>query len=201
MAKFHDRTCVSCGAVEYNTATQSDTCIKCYAKNKRAIKVTKELELISSLGYTDVEGPFVNKFGHPSYSFTHRECGEKQTWAFTNLLKRVKACAEFAPCSNCGGKRRTKNGTAVSSENRKIKNPVGWIEYKHVVRRLTENTYAQFKAEINPLDLPRGMRTNHLDHIVSIAEGYERGLAPEYMARKENLQMLAALDNLSKGRK
>jgi hypothetical protein len=201
MPKFRDRVCICCGDVEYNTATRSDTCIKCYAKNKRANQVLKELEFVSSLGYTDVEGPFLNKFGQPTYTFKHPKCGQSQTWAFTNLLKQTKAGPEFTPCSHCGGKRRTKNGTAVSSENRKIKNPVGWIEYKDVVRRLTENTYAQFKAEINPLDLPRGMRSYHLDHVESIANCYEQGHPPEYVARKENLQMLPAFDNLSKGRK
>lgn len=107
------------------------------------------------------------------------------------------------PCSHCGGQRRSKNGTAQSAENRKIKNPVGWIDYRSVVRRLTENVYAKHKDEINPLGLKRGKGPNdyHLDHIVSIAQCWEMGLEPEVVACKENLQMLTSFDNISKGRK
>ena len=58
-----------------------------------------------------------------------------------------------------------------------------------------------FKEEINPLNLPRGMHSYHLDHIISIADGFEQGLPYKVIAAKENLQMLSAFDNLSKGRR
>lgn len=200
MGKFRDRTCTTCGAVEYNTATKSEVCIKCYAESKAKAQTLKDRGVLESLGYIDISVLRINKHGKREWQFTH-ECGTTQTWVFGNILKRLKEDPMSVPCSRCGGIRRTKNATKVSSENNKIKNPVGWIEFKDVVRRITENNYKLYKEEINPLNLPRGMWSNHLDHIQSIAEGWELGHTPEFVARKENLQMLPAKDNLSKGRK
>lgn len=201
MPKFRDRTCTTCGAVEYNTATKSDVCAKCYVVAKSRKKRIEEQVFIQQLGYENVSLQGYNKFGKPEWMSTHVACDTPQVWAFSNLLKRLKEDPMSVPCSRCGGIRRTKNATKVSAENNKIKNPVGWIEFKDVVRRITENNYKLYKEEINPLNLPRGMWSNHLDHIQSIAEGWELGHTPEFVARKENLQMLPAKDNLSKGRK
>ena len=72
-------------------------------------------------------------------------------------------------------------------------------DYCQKTRYLSDKTYQLHKDEINPLGLPRGLEY-HLDHIVPIIEGFKRGLPPEAMAVKENLQMLPAKENLSKGK-
>jgi hypothetical protein len=76
-----------------------------------------------------------------------------------------------------------------------------WEEYRTKVRRLTEQTYKQHKFEINPLNLKRGMKTFHLDHRMPIIEGFLQGIPAEQIAAKENLQILPAFDNISKGRR
>lgn len=76
-----------------------------------------------------------------------------------------------------------------------------WIDYRSLVRKLTEQTYRAYKTEINPLNLKRGRATWHLDHRVPIIEGFLQGRPPEELASKENLQMLPAFDNISKGRR
>lgn len=68
-----------------------------------------------------------------------------------------------------------------------------------LTRQLSDRTYRKHKVTINPLSLPRGMRTFHLDHKLPIFEGFKQGLTPEFMARVENLQMLPATENISKG--
>lgn len=76
-----------------------------------------------------------------------------------------------------------------------------WEEYSTKARRLTEQTYKKNKHEINPLNLKRGIRTYHLDHKMPIIEGFLQGIPVEVIAAKENLQILPALTNMSKGRK
>jgi hypothetical protein len=75
-----------------------------------------------------------------------------------------------------------------------------WEEYSTKARRLTEKTYQMHKDEINPLNLKRGYRTYHLDHKMPIIEGFLQGIPVEVIAAKENLQILKAEVNLSKGR-
>lgn len=197
--KAKERVCVVCGTVDI-TASKATKCAKCTDSSRRESKRKEEKEFIENIGYTQVEFVGMNAHLKPEWKFTH-DCGTRQTWTFNNLVKRVKADPNTIPCSVCGGVRRAKIATAVSAENRKIKNHETWPDYLAVVRRLTAGIYRQYKNEINPMDLRRSHRGYQLDHIMSIAEGYERGLAPEYIARRENLQMLPAAENKSKGRK
>lgn len=78
---------------------------------------------------------------------------------------------------------------------------VEYERYRKKVRHLSDKVFKEHHDEINPLQHKRGMYSYHLDHIMSIIEGFIQGLTPEFMARKENLQMLPAKDNLSKGRR
>ena len=74
--------------------------------------------------------------------------------------------------------------------------------YTRKVRGLSEATYRENIDVINPLRLPRcrGNQGWHLDHIVSIVECFKRGWTPEQAAALNNLQLLSAAENLSKGR-
>jgi len=197
--KAKERICTVCGTIDI-TASKATKCAKCTDNARREGKRQEEKEYIEALGYTGVEYVGFNAHLKPEWKFTH-ECGTRQVWTFNNLVKRVKADPNTVPCSVCGGVRRAKIATAVSAENRRIKNHETWPDYLAVVRRITANVYRQHKDEINPKDLRRSHRGYQLDHIMSIAEGYERGFLPEFVARKENLQMLPASENKSKGRK
>lgn len=201
MAKFRDRTCIVCGDIQYNTATLSDTCIKCYAKLKRDKRIAAVRAKLEEM-YADVSGPEANGYSKNVWTFTH-SCGTRQTWTFGNILKRLREDPSNVPCSHCGGKRRVSKAMAAFIAKYGITKEqlVIYERYRKKVRHLTEKTYNLHKAEINPQNLPRGMHTNHLDHKVPIIEGFKQGIEPEVMARKENLQMLPAKVNLSKGRR
>ena len=77
--------------------------------------------------------------------------------------------------------------------------------YRNRVTARTAYTYKIFKEEINPLNLPRGTSGTdgayQLDHIISVRTGFEQNISIEEMSARENLQMLAWLDNIKKGRK
>lgn len=75
-----------------------------------------------------------------------------------------------------------------------------WEGYRAKTRRLSEQTYRANKATINPLNLKRGTFDYHLDHKFPIIEGFLQGIDPERLAAVDNLQLLPAKVNLSKGR-
>ena len=82
-------------------------------------------------------------------------------------------------------------------------NPSEFKRYRNKVEFLTEQTYVKFLEEINPNNFPRtlaGIQGGyHLDHKVSVKEGFINGWSPEKMADKDNLQMLPWLENVRKG--
>lgn len=75
-----------------------------------------------------------------------------------------------------------------------------WLTYKGQARYWTEREYDAHKQEINPLNLPRGIREYHIDHVVPLWYGFTRGLDPRVLSKKENLRMLWFSDNLTRSK-
>jgi len=186
--------------VEYNTATPSDVCKKCFLEEKRQKYIADEKQRILDC-YGNVEGPAIDKFNHRCYTFTH-SCGTTQTWSFTNLLKQWKTRSE--PCSKCGSAERQQKAMAgyVSKFQLSERARTDLHAYTRKVRGLSEKTYRENIDILNPRRYKRmlGNQGYHLDHIVSIVECFKRGWPPEKAAELGNLQLLEARDNLSKGR-
>jgi hypothetical protein len=195
-----ERTCVCCGKVE-STFSQVDRCSDCKWIQQRTAAAVSEREKLESIGYTDIEGPVLQQTLHRSWIFTHT-CGTRQTWRFGNILKQLSLRPDSVPCKTCGGKERISKAMAAFVEKYGRDFDIQkWVDYRQTVRKLTEATYKKYKADINPLNLKRGMRTFHLDHRIPIIQGFVSGLPPEVLAARENLQILPAFDNISKGRK
>jgi hypothetical protein len=74
-------------------------------------------------------------------------------------------------------------------------------DYFVFVRALTEKNYDLFKNVINPKNLKRGWKNNHVDHRYSISQGFKDRVNPFYIAHPCNLQMLKAKDNKRKNAK
>lgn len=200
MAALRNRACIKCKAVQY-TRSKSEVCLLCAKENVReALIIEERAELAKH--YQEIDGPVTDNHGHRVWSFTH-ECGERQSWVYGNFLKRRKEDPDSIPCSKCGGKRRM--AVAMSAYEAKYgiteEQMVEYERYCKKVRHLSDKVFKEHHDEINPLQHKRGMHSYHLDHIMPIIEGFIQGLTPEFVARKENLQMLPAKDNLSKGRR
>jgi hypothetical protein len=73
--------------------------------------------------------------------------------------------------------------------------------YVRTGRRLSRKVYRMYRQHINPEGLSSREHNMHLDHILSIADGYALGLTIFDLAHPCNLRMLPALDNLRKYKK
>lgn len=71
-------------------------------------------------------------------------------------------------------------------------------DYYIFVRALTEKNYDLFKSRINPKNVKRSWKGNHLDHIYSVSQGFKDRINPFYIAHPCNLQMLKAKENKKK---
>lgn len=69
-----------------------------------------------------------------------------------------------------------------------------WDYYKEEVITLTEANKHQI-----PNIHKRGFKEYHIDHKISIKEGYDRGILPQHIAHISNLQMMYWEDNIRKG--
>lgn len=198
--KPRERKCTGCGEISI-TCSRATRCNRCRTDDKAAALIIENRAILESL-YEDVQGPTLNKHNQREWTFTHEECGTRQTWAFYNIQKQLKLRPEHTPCSACGGKERMSKAMVAFIEKYGRDFDVKlWEEYSAKTRRLTEKNYQANKLFINPLNLKRGIRTYHLDHKMPIIEGFLQGIPAEVIAAKENLQILPALSNLSKGRK
>lgn len=75
-------------------------------------------------------------------------------------------------------------------------------KYRNRVSTRTKKTYELFKEQINPNNLKLGKAgingAHHIDHIVSVRVGFEKGIPVEQIADASNLQVIPWLDNIRK---
>lgn len=75
-------------------------------------------------------------------------------------------------------------------------------KYRNRVSYRTKRNYEVYKEQINPSNLSLGKAgiagAHHIDHIVSVREGFEKGIPVEDIADPTNLQVIPWLDNIRK---
>lgn len=199
--KLIDRKCQQCSDISY-TRSRATICLPCKASNRRAAQVELDrARLMAITEYTQIETPVPNEHNKMVWTFTHTVCGTTQSWTMNNLNTRMKAAPDQIPCRKCGGSRRMKTARVHYEEKYGIREEdyESWKTYQSKCRTLTENTYRENINTLNPDRLERDMSNWHLDHIVPIKEGWERGIPPEVIAAVGNLRMMDAGGNLIKG--
>jgi hypothetical protein len=75
-------------------------------------------------------------------------------------------------------------------------------KYRNRVSYRTKRNYEMYKEQLNPNNLSLGKAgidgAHHIDHIVSVREGFEKGIPVENIADPANLQVIPWLDNIRK---
>lgn len=133
-------------------------------------------------------------------------CGEEYTQRFSRDTTICYPCRRTEQmqgnkfgASNKGRKLPSLTGELHHSWN---PNKPAYKRFLYRVQRLTEETYAKHKDQLNPDNRPRtlcGVDGGYqLDHIISVKRGFELGMTPIQLAAPENLQMLPWSTNRSK---
>jgi len=73
-----------------------------------------------------------------------------------------------------------------------------WYEYNKLVRQLTEINYRKYSDTINPSNLERGHHKYHIDHIITVKDGFYNNIKPKEIADISNLRMLFCKENHSR---
>lgn len=109
-------------------------------------------------------------------------------------------------CSRSCGAKSEKHYSPLDEYNEKrlekmLRNISEWkdfYDYSIKVRRLTETNYRKYAYLINPQGFKRGHSDYHIDHIISVKDGYEKEIPIEAIAQPANLQMLPYKENHKK---
>lgn len=103
-----------------------------------------------------------------------------------------------------GSKNKGKSLERMKGENHPRWNPnkSAFQKYYQQVRSLSEKIYNENMEIINPSRYPRklcGVQGGYqLDHIISIKEGFDKGISPDIIGGIDNLQMLSWEENRAK---
>lgn len=168
-------------------------CPKCtnaarYKADKERIETT-----LKEMGYELLEPYTDNK---TEMLLCNTNCCSRPFRARTNnILMGSTICR---PC-NDEAKRKRFQDFNIERHKESLKYLKGLEQFRKKVRVLSEGIYREYKAIINPDNLPRGRHENyHLDHIKSIHYCYHNDIPAEECAHQSNLQMLPWAENISK---
>lgn len=89
--------------------------------------------------------------------------------------------------------KETKRRNLIAQDNTKDRR-----QYNRQIHSISQGTLRQHPNLVNPLGLPIGKTTNHLDHMVSKHVGYLLGIPAEYMGSHYNLEVIPQSQNNSK---
>jgi hypothetical protein len=157
------------------------------------IKSLQNFELLSNLSK---EG----KFGRKIFTVKNKICGH--IFKVDNLSLFTNP---YNYCSICGPKIRQSKMTSVNIERKKQqrklimkKQSLSFEEYSRIVRLLTLKVYKKYKHIINPQNLKISKTDYHIDHVVTIFDGWKNNINCEIISAASNLQIIPAKLNYKK---
>lgn len=159
------------------------------------------------------DGLFPVKSGGMKCANHHNKCPAKKKSLSTTVSNQWAALTDEQKRENARGLLNYRDGGIRHQEvvqkarisritNGTYLNPDHQTEYQRYrteVRRLTGQNYRKFIKFINPDNLPRGKEW-HLDHRLSIIDGFRMDIPAEMMAHPANLEIVEGHQNQSKGR-
>lgn len=143
------------------------------------------------------------KFGRKLFTVRNKKCNH--TFEVNNLDLFTNPDNY---CSVCGPKTRQKKLTDANVERKSnerkqimLSQKMTFNQYSKLVRTLTRKVYIKHSSIINPSNLRISKYDYHLDHIVSIFDGWKNNIDARMIASIVNLQVIPANANLQKSSK
>lgn len=144
----------------------------------------------------DFRKELANKYPNLCYSGIYQNAKTPLTFMCSNhaatfTSKPNTVLLGHTGCKECSAVKQT--NTRV--QKGQISNPLLKTDYENYCRavwRYSNRTYKQFLSE------QKRDRQNHLDHILSIVEGFKNNVSPEIMGSTHNLRIISGQSNRRK---
>lgn len=189
---MRENKCIDCG-IERHRSAKTGRCHQCKLANDKIVNRARTIKMLTDLGY-DIISDFENS-SHAMITVKRLSCGHLTTSRVNNII------TQKCKCQICGPIERMKKCLAgYMRDHGRDYDLKKWVDYRTLCRRLTNRTYKQNKNILNPNDLPRSMKDNHIDHKVPLIVCFKEGIAPEKAASLTNIQFVTAKSNLSKNK-
>ena len=177
VAETFERKCPKCGEIkEYKNKTSYDyavkqgrSCLKCWANSSKRKKLSSKT---AKKLFWSGDNPYYDK-----WCSALSEAGKGKKFSDETILKRAATLC---------GYESVEDYLAALPE---------YTKYKRTVRRITNQQPLETLENFDK----RGRETYHLDHIISIAEGFRTNILAEKIGHISNLQMLPWKENIKKG--
>lgn len=184
--------CIDCGILRHRCAKEG-RCLPCKLANDKIKNQIRTIEKLTKLGY-EILSKFENS-SHAKITVKRISCGHTFTAQVNNIFtERTKCCI-------CGPKERMKKCMeGFMRDYARDYNMKKWEDYRNYVRRISNKTYKENIQKLNPNNLPRSKKDNHLDHKIPLIVCFKEGVNPNIAGSLQNLCFVSARDNLSKNK-
>lgn len=174
--------CQICGK-ERHPKSKPGVCQECKVAENRKTTSQKYFDKLTELGYI-VHTPKEELWDKiKKFDVTNKECGHRFTAQGGNILQQLSKCAV------CGPRKRMDNAlVAYKRRYGRTYDLNKRDDYTKAVRGLSNKNFIGTK-----------LKSQHLDHKISIDWGFKNGAPIEMIADPDNLEVLSATDNIKKG--
>ena len=184
--------CIDCGK-ERHYKSRPGRCHQCKLINDKIVNQQRTVEKLTNLGY-EILSEF-KKSSHCKITVKRISCGHEFTCTINNLI------TQQTKCCICGPIQRMKSCMdGFMAKNARDYNMKKWVDYRTYVRRISNKVYKENIQLLNPNNLPRSMKDNHLDHKVPLIVCFKEGVDANVAGSLLNLQFVVARENLSKNK-
>lgn len=184
--------CIDCGS-ERNYKAKIGRCQICrdiFITNQN--KINAHLNL-SKMGFMLLEDSDCRS--HSQVTVKNLACGHIFSARTNNLITGK------TKCGICGPTKRIKKCMAgYMAKNARDYDMKKWEDYRNYVRRISNKTYKENVQKLNPNNLIRSKKDNHLDHKIPLIVCFKEGVDANIAGSLQNLCFVSARDNLSKNK-
>lgn len=184
--------CIDCGK-ERHYKSRPGRCQTCREIYDKSVNQKRTKDKLKKLGY-QILSEFENS-SHAKITVKRLSCGHIFTSQVNNIFTQATKCGV------CGPKERMKKCMEGFmrdyARNYDLKQ---WEDYRNYVRRVSNKTYKENVQKLNPQNLTRSKKDNHLDHKIPLIVCFKEGVDASIAGSLQNLCFVSARDNLSKNK-
>lgn len=189
---MHINKCIDCG-VERNYKAKIGRCQDC-----RNIFITNQNKINAHNNLLKLGFKLLDDSDCRSHSYAevkNLKCGHVFTARVNNLITGRTKCGICGPIERM---KKCMNG--YMKKHARDYDMKKWEDYRNYVRQISNKIYKENIQKLNPNNLPRSKKDNHLDHKIPLIVCFKEKINPNIAGSLQNLCFVSAKNNLSKNK-